>query len=181
MEIKVSKVVRYIITLIFSLLCCGCGGKKLIPAGRLHQSAGAFSFITPDGWLRTKLAGIDYIIVSAESDSGTSPNIFVDWVEPKADLARMSSQIQATNKDNYPDYEVIQQSDFKTNSGLKGIKIVATRKNRDGLPLAIFHYLIQDAERVIAITCSCSKSTDAKYEPIFDKTLKTLKTEKPNK
>ena len=172
---------QLLLTLLMLAVLTGCAGEKTIPASRLKQPSGAFSFITPDGWFRTKLAGISYIIVSAESDFGTRPNIFVDWVEQSAEVVAMVSRVQETHKGNHPDYEVSHQSDFTTDSGLSGKKLSASRKNRDGLPLATFHYLLQDAERVICITCTCAEPTRSKYELIFDKALKTLETQNPDK
>ncbi len=152
----------------------GCGERKPIPSVRLHQTAGAFSFVTPDGWFRDKLAGIDFMVVSTVVDFGMKPNIYVDFVDPETNLDDMSDRIIALNKRNHPSYGVVRSADFPTEFGLAGAKITAGRENKEALPLALFHYLFQDGERVIVITCTCADPVKQAYEPVFDATMMSL-------
>jgi hypothetical protein len=80
-----------LVILLVATVLSGCSAKKPVPEGRLAQSAGHFSFVTPDGWFRTKLAGIAFIVVSAEADFGAKPNIFVDSVYPSGNLSNVAS------------------------------------------------------------------------------------------
>jgi hypothetical protein len=169
---------RIIVTILIAVVLAGCGGKKPIPASRLQQPAGQFSYITPDGWSRTKLMGIDFIVVFADPDLGMSPNIFVDYVEASAQVDTEVAELIQMNTDNHQAYEVVHQSDFITESGLIGVKISAGRENMDALPLATYHYVIQDADRVIVITCTCADTVKQKYEPIFDAAMKSLQSER---
>ena len=57
----------------------GCGDRQPVPAGRLYQPAGDFSIVTPEGWHRRKLAGIDFMVVAGEPDRGVTPNLFTDF------------------------------------------------------------------------------------------------------
>jgi hypothetical protein len=159
-------------------LLAGCGGRKPASSGRLLQPAGQFSFVPPDGWSRTKLAGIDFVIVSTEPDAGAKPNIFVDFVERSGSLSNVVAGMVQTNRDNHRAYEVHQQEDFVTESGLRGLKISAGRKNKEALSLALFHYLIQDAERTIGLTCTCAEAAKQKYEATFDRAMKSLQSER---
>ena len=155
----------------------GCGGDRPIPTSRLDQPIGNFSFVTPDGWFRNKIAGIDFIVVSTKPDCGINPNIFVDFVLPSPELNDAVVKLTTTYKSNHLDYEVIEQADFKTESGLQGVKITARRNSKKQLPLGTYQYVIKEVDRVIAITCTCADSVKEKYEPIFDQTLRTLETE----
>jgi len=168
---------KHFSTLIFILILAGCGGNKPYPAERLRQPAGKFSFVTPDGWYRTKLGGIAFIIVSTDADYGARPNIYVDSVEPSGILKDVASKVTKQNKVNYESYSVSQQVAFATTSGLPGLKITAGRKNKDSLPLILIHYLITDKGRVIVITCSCAEPVKAKYESIFDRVIMSLQSE----
>lgn len=168
---------RIVIAIFAVAVLTGCSGKKAIPASRLMQPAGEFSFVTPGGWFRTKLAGIDFIIVSGEPDFGSKPNLFVDFVKPGS-TSNVTQEVIETYQDNQRSYEVARRSDFVTESGLSGIKITASRETKDALPLATFHYLVQDAERVIVITATCADPVKQKYEPIFDAAMKSLESEK---
>jgi hypothetical protein len=161
-----------------SAVLTGCGEKKSFPASRLSHPAGEFSFVTPDGWFRTKLIGIDFIVVSTDPDFGISPNIFVNFVESSAQVSTVVAELIEANTDNYRAYKVTQQSVFVAEFGLSGVKVSARRENKDALPIAVFHYLIQDVERVIVITCTCADPVKQKYEPIFDAAMKLLKSER---
>ena len=55
-----------------------------------------------------------------------------------------------------------------------GIKITASRETKDALPLATFHYLFQNEDRVIAITATCADPVKETYGPIFDSAMKSL-------
>jgi hypothetical protein len=168
---------RILLAILTVAVSTGCGGKKPIPASRLQQPAGEFSFVTPDGWVRTKLAGIDYIIVSGEPDFGSQPNLFVDFVNPGS-ISNMMQKVIGTYQDNHQAYEVAQRSDFATDSGLSGIKITASRETKDALPLGTFHYLFQDGGRVIVITATCAGTVKQRYETIFDAVMKSLESER---
>jgi len=165
-------------TLILILFLAGCGGNKPYPSERLQQPAGKFSFVTPDGWYRTKLAGIAFIIVSTDADYGARPNVYVDSVEPSGTLQDVAAKVIKQNKVNYESYSVSEQINFVTASGLPGLKITGVRKNKDALPLTLIHYLIADTERVIVITCSCAEPVKAKYELIFDQTITSVQSER---
>jgi len=165
-------------TLISILLLAGCGRNDPCPAARLLQPAGMFSFVTPDGWYRTKLSGIAFIIVSTDSDHGARPNIYVDSVEPSGSLKDAAEKLIKQNRTNYGSYSVSQQTPFTTASGMAGLKINAGRKNRDALPLALMHYLVADGNRVLVITCSCAEPVKTKYEPVFDQAINSQQAEK---
>jgi hypothetical protein len=164
------------ITVLMTGLLAGCGGKKPIAAGRLQQPAGAFSYVTPDGWYRTHLPGIDYIIVSTEPDSGSTPNLFVDFVDPSTSLREAAGEVARKYQGPHPSYTVSGEQAFTTTSGLSGIRITAQRATPDAVSLSTFHYLIQDTHRVIAVTASCAESVTPVYEPLFDAAMKSLET-----
>lgn len=170
---------RIVLTIFAVVVLTGCGVKNTMPASRLKQPAGDFSFVTPDGWFRTKLVGIDFIIVSGESDFGSNPNLFVDFVKPGL-ASDVTQEVIETYQGNQQSYEVAQQCVFVTDSGLTGIKVTASRETKDALPLATFHYIVQDRERVIGITATCADPVTQKYEPIFDAAMKSLESERTN-
>ncbi len=166
-----------VLALALLLIISGCGRKKPQPSVRLHQPIGGFSFITPDTWSQKKLAGLDFIIVSTEADFGTRPNIFVDFVRSPGQVGNVAKQTIETNRRNHPSYTVLQESPFITASGLNGIRISAHRINKSKIPLALFHYLIQDADRTIAITCTCAEPVKQKYAPLFDAAMTSLESD----
>ncbi len=168
---------RKLLILIAVIVFTGCSDRKSLPASRLQQPSGEFSFVTPDGWFRTKLAGIDFIIVSGEPDYGTEPNFFVDFVA-SGSISDLTQKVISKYQNNQRPFNVVLQSPFVTDSGMSGTKITSERESNKALPLASFHYLIQDAERVIVITASCAEAVKEKYEPIFDEAMKSLESDR---
>jgi hypothetical protein len=172
----VSNVWKIIFIALLTILLSGCE-KKSFPAGRLQQSVGKFSFVTPDGWFRTRLPGIDFVIVSAKDDYGIKPNIFVEEIFLSSQLDHTVAMVSDKNRNTLRAYETETQSDFSTQSGLPGIKICAHHKTKQDLPLATFRYFIRDTDRVISITCTCADAVKSTYEPIFDAAMKSLESE----
>lgn len=165
------------ITLIALLaICCSGCGKKTFPSGRLTQPAGNFSYITPDGWFRTRLAGVDFVIVSTHINDGIKPNIFVDGIFEPSQLSNTVARTSIENQNHLREYAVERQNDFTTESGLSGIKLQAHHRTKQDLPLATFRYFIQDANRVISITCTCAHAVKSKYEPVFDAAMNSLQS-----
>lgn len=142
------------------------------------QPAGEISYVTPDGWVRKKLPGIDFIIVSTAADAGISPNIFISGIFQGIQILDLADQNERDNKNALRDYALIAYDHFTTQSGLKGLRIEATHKNDKALKLATIQYLIQDADRVISITGTCAESVKEAYQPIFDSAIKSLQSEK---
>lgn len=155
----------------------GCSKPIAHPASRLHQPKGAFSFVTPEGWHRTQLAGIDFIVVSTDADYGIQPNIFVKTIQPDTIAHNTASEQNKSNQQNLHAYELQTQSHFTTRSHLAGIKTQSSFHNKQGLPLVRFEYFIQDNHRVIAISCTCAEAVQDTYEPIFDEAIHSLQTE----
>ncbi len=163
-----------ILLLMAAAILTGCSRNQPIPSSRLQQPAGNFSFVTPDGWGRTKLAGIDFIIVSTDPDFGATPNIFVDFIEPSTNVTALVERVIQTNHQTHRSYKVVQQNPFVTDEGLTGVKIAAGRTNREALPIATYQYLIQDTDRVIALTGTCAEAVKQRYEPLFDTAMRSL-------
>jgi len=164
------------LAILLASLISGCG-KKPFPAGRLQQPVGEFSFVTPDDWFRTRLPGIDFIIVSTTDDYGIKPNIFVDEIFLDSQRSNTVDLVLEENSHTLHAYNVETQSDFTTQSGLSGIKIRAHHKTKQNLPLATFRYFIQDTDRVISITCTCADAVKLKYESLFDSAINSLQSE----
>jgi len=168
---------KILLLLISTVILSGCGKNKPIPASRLEQPNADFSFLTPEGWFRNSVLGIDFIIVSTKADYGIEPNIFVDFISQSPDLNVAISKLTTLYKKNR-DFKIIKQSRFETKTGLHGIKIYSHRKTKKQIPLTSYHYLIVGTNRVVSITGTCADAVGKKYEPIFDQTMSTLEMEK---
>lgn len=132
--------------------------------------------MTPAGWCRTKLPGIDFVIVSTDVDHGVSPNIFVDGAPRSGRVSNQVARATEANRDEIRAYVVMKEESFGTESGLSGVKVSASRETKEALPMALYHYFLQDGDRVIALTCSCAEPVKQKYEPIFDRAMRSLST-----
>ncbi len=89
----------------------------------------------------------------------------------------MAKQALEARRRNHSSYTVIQETPFITTSGQTGVRIGARRINKSKTPLALFHYFIQDANRTIAITCTCAEPVKQKYAPLFDAAMASLETD----
>jgi len=167
---------QILLALCVGALLAGCG-EAPAPAGRLRQPAGEFSYVTPAHWRRTRPAGMDFVIVATNAEAGLSANIFVEGPPRRGTVREQAARLLAVYRDRSRDYAVIRQQDFNTDSGLPGLKITACRRTKESLSLALYHYLLQDGDRVIRVTCSCAASVARKYEPVFDAAMKSLRAE----
>ena len=164
------------ILILMTLAVAGCGNRPF-PSSRLSQPAGRFSFVTPDGWFRSKLPGMEFLVVSGPADYGMQPNFFVEGTTPTTNVAEAATVLVGRYRSNYPSYAVSNQTAFATMSGMTGTRILAHRETRDALPVALYHYVVLDRDRVIQVTCSCSQPVSARYEPIFDTAMKSIEPE----
>ena len=169
---------RVLITVLATIIMSGCTGSKPVPAGRLMQPAGKFSFVTPDGWVRSEVAGIDFVIVSTEPDGGVNPNIFVEGTPRSGNVRDEAAQMISAKRASVRAYAVLRQEEFATEAGLRGVKISARRETKDALPVSLYHFLLQDGDRAIGITCSCAETVKQKYEPIFDAAMTSVRSER---
>jgi len=169
---------HFLVAILAALIASGCSGKKAVPASRLTQPTGRFSYVAPDGWFRTQLAGVDFIIVSTEPDHGVIPNIFVEGAPRSSSVSNQVTRLIESNRNSMRAYAFVQQQAFTTGSGLTGVKVTARRETTDALAVALYHFSFQDNDRVIDITCSCADAVRQTYEPIFDAAMKSLQSER---
>src|SRR5437667_12582996 len=89
---------------------------------RHTESAGGFSYCPPKGWTMKEVPGLKYQIAFAKASGGFTPNInVVDEVFSGALKDYVNGNIQALTK-QFKEFKNLGQSDFKTDSGAKGIK-----------------------------------------------------------
>jgi hypothetical protein len=165
-----------LLLILLTLAVVGCG-QKPFPASRLSLPAGGFSFVTPDGWFRSKVAGIDFLVVCGPQDYGMQPNIFIEGIIPSTNPVEAVTTLVSRYKANYRSYGVSTQEVFTTASGLTGMKITAGRKNNDAVPMSLFHYTVLARDHVFLATCSCSQPVAGRYEPVFDAAMKSVEAE----
>ncbi len=155
-------------------LTAGCNRKTATPAGRMEQPSGGFSFVTPDGWYRSKPVGMDFVIVSTEPDYGVSPNIFVEFVRPGTDFESSLAALTNRYARNHRKYEIVTQNEFFTKSGLPGIRMFAHRESLQNQSLTTIHYLISIHGNILGVTCTCAQAVEKNYIPLFDQAIATV-------
>ena len=107
-----------------------------------------------------------------------TPYIFVEGAPRSGTVSNRVAQMTEANRDESRAYAVLQKCEFTTESGLNGVKIAARRETKEALPLAVFHFLFQDGDRVIVVTCSCAEPVKQKYESLFDAAMRSLRPER---
>jgi hypothetical protein len=163
---------KVLLTIIIAATLSGCGRDQPIPASRLVQPAGNFSFVTPDGWFRNKLPGVEFIIVSTDPDHGMNPNIFVDFVSTSLELIDAAEKLSRSYVSTYRGHRVVERGRFETASGLRGIKLAAVRKNKNGEKcrkrfVEVVFSACSPAEMIL-----CAAESDPAGNPIGDDVLR---------
>jgi hypothetical protein len=170
-------IVFCLLGLILLLVATGACDRHQTPDGRLKQKAGRFSIAIPEGWQVSQPVGLPFAILSGPADAGLRPNLFTDGTPEAASLATGArDQIEAYQA-AHPDHAASAPLPFATAEGLPGMKTRATRRTREELSLVLFHYTIQDDSRVIQMTGSCAEPAAARYEPLFDAAVRSLRIE----
>lgn len=156
----------------------GCRRDNQRPEGRIYEPIGGFSYVAPDGWFRLKDPDMNHTTVGTYEDAGKSPQISVYFVHGSG-AANDAAERYLKHNRKRKGHTVVQNIPFVTDSGLTGFKISARLEdeNIDPVPVALHHYMIQNAGQVIGITCVCADSVNQKYEPVFDKTMKSMRSE----
>lgn len=163
-----------LLVIVFSLIHILAAG-----VGKRHvESAGGFSYCPPEGWEVREFPGMKYKLSIGQAVDGFAANINVvdeahtgslkDYV--KANVHTLSKVFQG--------FKNLGQTDFKTDSGRKGFKLV-TESEQQGKRLrqSFFFFEGKDGKKLV-VTCSAAAADGSKLDSVFEASLKTFAIEK---
>lgn len=163
---------RIVLLLIF-LLCTACSRSTSLSGGRVSFEGGGFSLQAPEEWELQKVPGMDYPILASDPVDGFRPNLFIDGVE-EGTLEYVEAQLLARYRNESARYEEVSRAAWTTAAGNKGLRLTSYRNSSDGLPLVSWHYLIQEGDRVIAVTATCARETSTVLAPVFESAVYSI-------
>ena len=147
--------------------------------GKRHvEASGGYSFCPPNGWEMKEMPGLKYKLAFGPAAGGFAPNInvvdeaFDGSVE---DYVKTSLEMVAKA---FKGFKKIGQSSFKTESGVKGVRL---QTESDQGPLRLrqtFFFLAGKGKNKLVVTCSALAENGQKLDSAFEDSLKTFALEK---
>lgn len=141
---------------------------------RHHETAGGFSFCPPSGWAMKSFPGMKYSIAAGPAAKGFAPNINV--VDETAGMS-LSAYVDANKKmlaKVFKDYKEVGKRDFKTDSGLKGSRLVTQSDQNGTLLRQTFYFFAGAGDKKFVVTCSTLASGGEGIDEVFESSLKTF-------
>jgi len=156
-------------------LACSCR-RAGVPASRLYEKAGGFSYVTPDGWTRTRVAGIKYRIVAGPERDGVAPNLYIVDEDTPEPMGAYLAGFLARQRKTYPDFAIVGSNTLVTAQGLAAEVLDATRSAR-GSPLSLRFYFLPQEKRVVVVTCTWAASSGDERRQVFDDAMRSFRFE----
>jgi hypothetical protein len=155
----------------------GCRKNAGLPASRLYEPAGRFSYVTPDGWTRRRVAGIKYHMVAGPEENGTAPSLYIMDEDTPEGLDSYIPAFVARQKKIYPDIIVGAERTLITEEGTTVHVVEATRIAR-GTPLTLRLFFLRRDPQTIVVTGTWRKEDQNSLSEVFDEVLRTFRFEK---
>jgi hypothetical protein len=173
---RISRLAELACALTATAALYGCRGKDGIPASRLYEKAGGFSYVTPDGWTRSRVAGIKYHIVAGPEQEGAAPNLYIMDEKSSGSVGSDIRVFVARQKKTYPDFVVRGSNTLITAAGWTAHVLDASRTAR-GVPLALRYYFLKRDRRVVVVACAWPASSTNNLANLFTDTVSTFRFE----
>lgn len=147
--------------------------------GKRHvESAGGFSFCPPKDWAMKELPGMKYQLVIGTAIDGFASNIAIvdeSSDQPLKDYVKASAEMIAKV---FQGFKNLGQSEFKTESGLKGFRLTTEAEQQGKRLRQIFYFFDGKAGKKLVVTCSTVAAHGSKLDAVFDSSMKTFALEK---
>ncbi len=139
-----------------------------------YQSAdGKFSYALPGGWATHDFPGQKYQVASSSAEGTYSANIIVVPVDFDGPLQVFVEGSRSTIEGMFPDFQLVGQGLFDTDSGIKGFKLVG-KGSQMGSPLEQAWYFFPGKGEYFAVTASALENDFTKQEAVFDRSAKSF-------
>lgn len=141
---------------------------------RYVASDGKFSYTPPTGWILQDNPGSKYKVATLEAIGRFQPNVNVGADYFRGTLDEYSTHIVQALRSGYASFVVLAKSEFTTDVGHKGIKIIAQLES-DGIKFRLNIYLFPGGnDQKFMITCSALLQGWETSDKLFDKSIKTF-------
>jgi len=142
---------------------------------RYVATDGKFSYTPPNGWILQDNPGSKYKVATLRAIGGFQPNMNVGADLFSGTLDEYLTHIVRVLQSGYERFVVLAKSEFTTDVGQRGIKIVAhLESGGKGFQLNIYVFVGGNDQKFM-VTCSAAAAQWETYDKVFDKSLKTFK------
>lgn len=157
------------LVLLVALVCSGCIGQQ-------EQTVqGEFAFADtdlvlrlPDNWQSVAIAGSEWPLLATEIDYGIRPNVRLLKYSASPFQYDEVEAFFKTEQGTDTDYRVLAEDSFSVDGFSSGLKVKATRKNADNIPIVHFSYFLVGDQRSYILYATCAEPSQAQLEPLFD-------------
>jgi hypothetical protein len=152
------------------------------PCQRVTESGGGFSMCLPDGWtVQTKDDQKYNMMFAPRGDTFTSNINFKDEANssPLADYVTVSGKYVLDNAEKIgaTSIKLVDRSDFTTSSRLAGVRVSFTVLYK-GIQIRTIQYYFNGREgQKLVVTCTELEAEREKFDPIFDRAVRSLRLE----
>lgn len=147
--------------------------------GERHvESAGGFSYCPPKDWAVKEVPGMKFKAALGPAAGGFASNIVIvdeSFSGPLSDYVKAT--VQALTK-TFKGLKNLGQTDFKTDSGLKGVRLIVQSEQQAHLLRQTFFFLDGKDGRKLVVTCSTLAEGGARLDDTFAASMKTFALEK---
>ena len=158
---------RLLLVALLALAACA-------PSGPSFRSVdGKLSYALPQGWTTRDFPGLKYPVASGTSDSSYAPNINLVSEPFDGPLEMYVEGNKETIARMFPDFQLVTEGPFPTDSGLHGFKVVG-KGSQAGVPLEQAWYFFQGTPDFYVLTASSAERDYAALEPSFDRSMKSF-------
>jgi hypothetical protein len=159
--------------------CSELPGEGKDDESRRHlEKAGGFSFIPPSTWKVRDLPGLKYKIAVGPVQHGFPPNLTVQDESFKGTLDAFVESSIAVLMRGLKKVQIVKQENFKTTSGLQGVRLIVEDEQKGKLLRQTF-YVFGTAETKYVVTFTTLAKGGERLDPIFERAMKTFRFEKP--
>ena len=150
---------------------------------RLVEKEGGFSYCLPEGWTAVEKPELRYKTIFGPRNGVFTPNINL---RDEADDGSLDVYVAGSLKlilSNYKEVgatsvQVLAQSNFRTTSGLRAIKVTLSTEYK-GLNIRTQQYYFgNDETDKLVVTCTALETESATLDPVFDNVMKSFKADK---
>lgn len=166
--------------LITAMAVGGCSSAESEAPKRHVEPTGHFSYVPPQHWDAHKIAGLDFLVFLGPGEPPPALEFRRDLSVP--DGADSVEFAKRTNERVYETSKLLESSEFTTDSGLRGTRIVFEDETRkEGKPATIRQiiYVFPNGGDTHAFWGSAPSEVGTQYDGVFDACAKSYRVEKP--
>jgi hypothetical protein len=157
----------------------GCSSSDPPEPKRYVEPSGGFSLVPPREWAAHKIAGLDFLVYLGPGEPPPALEFRRDLSVP--DDTDVVAFLRYTSGQVYEASELLASSDFVTDSGLRGKRIVLENETRkEGAPATIRQivYLFSNGGDTHAFWGSAPAEVGTKFDGVFDACAKSYRIER---